>query len=65
MQLLFQQLPGRQAGQVFGDLNAASIKFQQFDLFTVLARVKRSGTRPLKTSGLFFYSPWRILTPRA
>ena len=40
MQFLLQQLPGRQAGQVFGDVNAALVKFQQFDLFMVLARAK-------------------------
>jgi hypothetical protein len=42
MQFLLRQLPGRQAGQVLGDVNATLLKFQQFYLFTLLAGAKNN-----------------------
>ena len=55
MKLLLQQLPGRQASQVLGDVNAALIKFQQFYLFTIFAGAKDDSQRWRFTGFLFIF----------
>ena len=45
MQFLLQHRFGRQFGQVFGDVDASLVQFQQFDLFLFFAATQNNAQR--------------------